>query len=435
MLVSESSWSSGYSEEDPMPAELRQFDVIVLGAGAAGLMCAATAGRRGRRVVVLEHNGQVGRKILISGGGRCNFTNLHCGPENFISENPHFAKSALALYQPRHFIELVERYGIPWHEKTLGQLFCDSSARAIVEMLLAEAAAGGVEIVLNATCARVGGASGGFRVETSAGEFQSESLVVATGGLSVPRLGATGLGYELAAQFGLKVIEPRPALVPQVLGGGETGWTKLAGVAAEVEAWAEPNTEKRPSGAKARAHSEGSMYGLKPVPFREKMLVTHRGLSGPAVLQASSYWRSGAALVVDVLAAQAGLFEGLMQPGARRDLAAVRQALRAVLPHRLADYLAEIGGPRGWSNAALETCERELRRWKFHPVGTEGFEKAEVTAGGVDTAGLQARTMEARAVPGLFFIGEVVDVTGQLGGFNFQWAWASGWRRVRLARD
>jgi predicted flavoprotein YhiN len=443
-----------------MPAEPRQFDVIVLGAGAAGLMCAATAGQRGRRVVVLEHNGQVGRKILISGGGRCNFTNLHCGPENFISNNPHFAKSALALYQPHHFLELVERHGIPWHEKALGQLFCDGSARAIVEMLLAECAAGGVEIVLNATCGAancayganasgISATSGGFRVETSAGEFWAESLVVATGGLSVPKLGATGLGYELARQFGLKVIEPRPALVPLVLGGGETGWTKLAGVAAEVEAWAEPNTEKRPSGAKARDHSEGSMYGLKPVPFnskpvpfnskpvpfnsklvpfREKMLVTHRGLSGPAVLQASSYWRPGVALVVDfaVLAARAGVFDGMKQPEARRDLAAVRLALRAVLPHRLADYLAEIGGPRGWSNAALEACERELRRWKFHPVGTEGFEKAEVTAGGVNTDDLQARTMEARAVPGLYFIGEVVDVTGQLGGFNFQWAWASG---------
>jgi predicted flavoprotein YhiN len=484
-----------------MPAEPRHFDVIVLGAGAAGLICAATAGQRGRRVALLEHNGQPGRKILISGGGRCNFTNLHCGPENFISNNPHFAKSALALYQPRHFLELVERYGIPWHEKTLGQLFCDGSARAIVEMLLAECAAGGVEIVLNATCcggtcgaancaygANSGGiyaTSGGFHVETSAGEFESESLVVATGGLSIPKLGATGLGYELARQFGLTVVEPRPALVPLLLGGEEADWTKLAGVAAEVEVWAEPDSKKHPSGAKARVDLDGSdvrakaltyqscpdtscnpecffpqpvqslpfkevespavgagakarhdsigfARGLKPpspsVRFREKMLVTHRGLSGPAVLQASSYWRPGDALVVDfaVLAARAGVFDGMKQPGARRDLAAVKQALRAVLPHRLADYLAEIGGPRGWANAALEACERELRRWKFHPVGTEGFEKAEVTAGGVDTDELQARTMEARAVPGLYFIGEVVDVTGQLGGFNFQWAWASG---------
>ena len=454
-----------------MTAEQRQFDVIVLGAGAAGLMCAATAGQRGRRVVVLEHNGQPGRKILISGGGRCNFTNLHCGPENFLSNNPHFSKSALALYQPRHFLELVERYGIAWHEKTLGQLFCDGSARAIVEMLLAECARGGVEIVLNAraTCVGAGGPSGGFHVKTSAGEFQSESLVVATGGLSIPKLGATGLGYDLARQFGLGVVEPRPALVPLLLGGDEAGWTGLAGVAAEVVAWTEPGKEKNFSGAKARDYSIGFMRGLKPpppsetrakaqayqrVPFREKMLMTHRGLSGPAVLQASLYWRPEAKLVVDFvpgievshpshkdqpqflrLAALAQndnrvghpeFLATLREPVARRDLEALRKALRDALPRRLADYLAEIGGPQGWSNAALEACELRLHRWAFHPVGTEGFEKAEVTAGGVDTDGLQARTMEARTVPGLFFIGEVVDVTGQLGGFNFQWAWASG---------
>jgi predicted Rossmann fold flavoprotein len=474
---------SGYSEWKPMTADVRQFDVIVLGAGAAGLMCAAVAGQRGRRVAVLEHNRQPGRKILISGGGRCNFTNLHCGPENFISNNPHFAKSALALYQPRHFLELVERYGIAWHEKTLGQLFCDGSARAIVEMLLAECALGGVEIVLNATCgggtcgaancacgATANGiyaTSGGFLVECSQGRFWASSLVVATGGLSISKLGATGLGYELARQFRLGIVEPRPALVPLVLGGDEAGWTELAGVSAEVVAWAEPDTEKRPSGAKAQAHSEGSMYGLKPVPFNEKMLVTHRGLSGPAVLQASLYWRPGAALVFDFVpgiershpslknknaarvghpapgvrgippfrterermghgAVEAGFLSALREPGARRDLDALRKALREALPRRLADYLAEIGAPKGWTNAALEECERRLHRWEFHPTGTEGFEKAEVTAGGVDTADLQTRTMEARAVPGLFFIGEVVDVTGQLGGFNFQWAWASG---------
>jgi predicted Rossmann fold flavoprotein len=389
-----------------MTADVRQFDVIVLGAGAAGLMCAAVAGQRGRRVVVLEHNGQPGRKILISGGGRCNFTNLHCGPENFVSNNPHFAKSALALYQPRHFIELVERYGIAWHEKTLGQLFCDGSARAIVEMLLAKCARGGVEMVLNARGITVErAASGGFCVSSSTGDFWAESLVVATGGLSIPKLGATGLGYELARQFGLKVVEPRPALVPLLLGGHESGWTALAGVAAEVVA----------SVDKSR--------------FKEKLLVTHRGMSGPAVLQASLYWWPGEALVLDFLpefVAGAELLGGLRKPGARRDLEALRQALHEALPRRLADYLAEIGGPKRWSNAALEECERRLHRWAFHPVGTEGFEKAEVTGGGVDTAGLQARTMEARAVPGLFFIGEVVDVTGQLGGFNFQWAWASG---------
>jgi hypothetical protein len=385
-----------------MISDPRKFDVIVLGGGAAGLMCAAVAGQRGRRVTLLEHNGQVGRKILISGGGRCNFTNLHCGPNNFFSENKHFAKSALALYQPRHFIELVERYGIAWHEKTLGQLFCDQSARAIVEMLLAECERGGVEVVLNARGIAVEGAGGGgFRVACSQGEFSAETLVVATGGLSTPTLGATELGYELARQFGLRVIAPRPALVPLTLGGAEAGWTELAGVAATVEASA--------GGAK----------------FREKMLVTHRGLSGPAVLQASSYWRPGETLVLD-FAPDANILGPLLKPAARRDETALRQVLRTVLPQRLANHLAEAGAPQGWTNAALEDCERGLHRWALHPVGTEGFAKAEVTAGGVDTCDLQARTMEARAVPGLFFIGEAVDVTGQLGGFNFQWAWASG---------
>jgi predicted flavoprotein YhiN len=416
-------------------------------------MCAAVAGQRGRRVALLEHNGQPGRKILISGGGRCNFTNLHCEPENFLSENPHFAKSALALYQPQHFLELVKRYGIPWHEKALGQLFCDGSARAILEMLLAECERGGVEIELNAQQIEVEASSGEFYVGSSCGEFRAGSLVVATGGLSIPKLGATGVGYDLARQFGLAVVEPRPALVPLLLGGAEAGWTELAGVALEVVAWAEPRPKRHFSGARAQAHSSGSIYGLKPapflkpVPFREKMLVTHRGLSGPAVLQASSHWLPGEALVVDFApgivrsdpgrkdknAAKAGqpgieteLLGALRQPGARRDLAAVKQALRRVLPLRLADCLAEAGAPEGWSNAALAECEQRLHRWEFHPVGSEGFEKAEVTAGGVDTRGLQARTMEARAVPGLFFIGELVDVTGQLGGYNFQWAWASG---------
>jgi predicted Rossmann fold flavoprotein len=400
-----------------MCAALRKFDVIILGAGAAGLMCASVAARRGRRVALLDHNGQPGRKILISGGGRCNFTNLYCGSGNFLSDNPHFAKSALALYQPRHFLELVERYGIPWHEKALGQLFCDDSARAIVGILLAECEQGNVEVVLNACGIKVKATSGEFRVECSQGEFSANALVVATGGVSIPKLGATRLGYELARQFGLNVVLPRPALVPLVLGGNEAGLTELAGIAAEVVAWTDGAEGHGPSGGR----------------FREKMLVTHRGLSGPAVLQASLYWRPGEALVLDFrpeltgrLAGKAELLGALRQPGARRDAAALRQALHEALPQRLANYLADEGGPQGWSNAALEEYERRLHRWKFHPVGTEGFAKAEVTAGGVDTRGLQARTMEARAVPGLFFIGEVVDVTGQLGGFNFQWAWASG---------
>jgi predicted Rossmann fold flavoprotein len=384
-----------------MPAAPRQFDVIVLGAGAAGLMCAATAGQRGRRVALLEHGPQAGRKILISGGGRCNFTNLHCGPENFISENMHFAKSALAGYGPGDFIALVDRYGIAWHEKTLGQLFCDGSSRAILDMLLAECALGGVELWLNAHEISVEHSRGIYRVASSAGEFEAAALVVATGGLSIPKMGATAFGYDLAAQFGLKLVAPRPALVPLLLGGDEAAWTALAGVAAEVVA---------------------STGGAE---FREKMLVTHRGLSGPAVLQASSYWWPGTELILD-LAPGVNLLAGLFEPRARRDLAALKQALRTALPQRLATFLAETHGPSGWSNGALDAWERKLHAWKLHPAGTEGFEKAEVTAGGVDTDGLRARTMEARAVAGLYFIGEVVDVTGWLGGFNFQWAWASG---------
>jgi predicted Rossmann fold flavoprotein len=375
-------------------------DVIVLGAGAAGLMSASVAGRRGRRVALLEHNQQPGRKILISGGGRANFTNLHCTPENFLSENPHFARSALSLYQPRHFLELVEHYRIGWHEKTLGQLFCDHSAHAILNMLLAECEKGGVELVLNARNITVERDASRFCVLSSEGEFRAGALIVATGGLSIPKLGATGLAFDLARQFGLRVVEPRPALVPLLLEGVEAAWTGLAGVATEVIA------------------------GAGRASFREKLLVTHRGLSGPAVLQASSYWRPGTPLTVD-LAPGRNVVEELLRAGARRDTTALRQAMRTALPQRLAAFLAEQHGPGGWSNRALDQFERKLHRWEFYPSGTEGFGKAEVTAGGVDTRDLNARTMEARAVPGLFFIGEAVDVTGHLGGFNFQWAWAS----------
>jgi hypothetical protein len=394
-------------------------------------MCAATAGQRGRRVALLEHGGQPGRKILTSGGGRCNFTNLYCTPQNFLSENRHFAKSALAGYGPLDFLALVERYGIPWHEKTLGQLFCDGSARAILEMLLAECALGRVELVFNARGIAIEqNPSGGFRVSCLVGEFEAEAVVVATGGLSIPKMGATGLGYELARQFGLKVVTPRPALAPLVLGGEEKAWTELAGVSTEVVASAEAAEKEHPSGAKAHLDHARSIAGVKtpayqPVPFREKMLVTHRGVSGPAVLQASSYWRPGEELAFD-LAPDVDLLASLKQPRARRDQAALRQALREVLPQRLAAFLAETAAPEGWSNADIEACERRLHDWRLHPVGTEGFDKAEVTAGGVDTDGLHARTMETRAVPGLYFIGEAVDVTGWLGGFNFQWAWASG---------
>ncbi|HEY1986347.1 MAG TPA: NAD(P)/FAD-dependent oxidoreductase [Terracidiphilus sp.] len=392
--------------------DARQFDVIVLGAGAAGLMCAAVAGQRGRRVAVLEHNAQPGRKILISGGGRCNFTNLHCKPDRFLSNNPHFAKSALALYEPRHFIELVERYGIAWHEKTLGQLFCDQSSRQILDMLLAECERGGVGLVFNAQEIAVETTAGEYRVSSSAGEFRASAVVVATGGLSIPKLGATALAYDLARQFSLRIVDPRPALVPLLLGGEEMRWTGLAGVSADVT---------------ARAGGTNGRKGASPA-FREKALVTHRGLSGPAILQASSYWRAGETLTVDfapALKTGVELLAEMKQPGSRRDPPALRQALRTVLPQRLASFLADAGAPEGWSNAALEHAERRLRHWEFHPVGTEGFEKAEVTAGGVNTDDLQARTLEVRRVPGLFFIGEAVDVTGHLGGFNFQWAWAS----------
>jgi predicted Rossmann fold flavoprotein len=383
-----------------MSNPIRKYDVIVLGAGAAGLMCAAIAGQRGRRVALFDHGSLRGRKILISGGGRCNFTNIHCAPDRFLSANPHFAKSALALYTPRHFIELVEKYKIPYHEKTLGQLFCDHSAHAILNLLLAECETGHVEHIPDAHRIQVEHNNSGFYLVCAKGEFHCESLVVATGGLSIPKLGATAFAYDLARQFGLKIIEPRPALVPLLLGGKEASWTKLAGVSTLVRASA-PSTKTS---------------------FVEMLLVTHRGLSGPAVLQISSYWKPGEPIFVDLAPDQAILAPVLE---GRRDASTLLKALREHLPQRLAEHLAQIAAPQGWSNSALEACEHNLHHWPLHPVGTEGYAKAEVTAGGVDTANLQARTMEARDIPGLFFIGEAVDVTGHLGGFNFQWAWAS----------
>jgi len=392
-------------------------DVVILGAGAAGLLCAIEAGKRGRRVTLLEHADRVGKKILISGGGRCNFTNLHTRPDNFLSANPHFAKSALARYTPADFIALVERHGIPYHEKTLGQLFCDDSAKQIVAMLLTEAAQANVKIVLEAKvqeirrspdpAANSGPDQRRFHVQTNTATYATANLVIATGGLSIPKMGATSFGYDIAPQFNIPLREPRPALVPLLLGSHALGgaelnpFADLTGVSAEVIA------------------SLGKHH------FREKLLFTHRGLSGPAILQISSYWNGTNPVLVDWSPAQE-ILAPLRAPNAHRDLNAAKAALRAKLPARLAERLLEIAPPANWTNHALDQLERRLHAWSFHPTATEGFDKAEVTAGGVSTDALSAQTMECRAVPGLYFIGEVVDVTGHLGGFNFQWAWASG---------
>ena len=386
-------------------------DAVVVGAGAAGLMCAIEAGKRGRRVVVLEHNPRIARKILISGGGRCNFTNRLATAENFVSANAHFAKSALARYTPRDFIAMVERHGIPYHEKTLGQLFCDRSAGEIVQMLEAECAAAGVRIETACAVARIGGLSvgaggGGFEVETSRGVFQGAALVIATGGLSIPKMGATPFGYTVARQFGLKIVECRPALVPLTFGTADRRhFAGMAGVSTDVTA--------RASGR----------------PFREKLLFTHRGLSGPAILQASSYWRAGEPVEIDLLPAVdfAAALAACRAAGARSE---VRTELARYLPKRLADRWCQVQGiaktVMALSDREVAAIAADLHAWRVQPAGTEGYEKAEVTRGGVDTGELSSKTMECRKAPGLYFVGEVVDVTGQLGGFNFQWAWASG---------
>lgn len=376
------------------------FDAVVLGGGAAGLMCAIEAGKRGRRVAVLERAARIGKKILISGGGRCNFTNIHCRPENFISANPHFAKSALSAYTPSDFIALVEKHRIAYHEKTLGQLFCDGSAQQIVTMLETECRQAGVRILTSVAVDRVERREH-FVVSAGNEEFRSQSLVVATGGLSIPKMGATPLGYELARQFGLKIVEPRPALVPLTFNAQDRqNYGDLAGVSAEVVA----------SIGKQR--------------FREKMLFTHRGLSGPAILQVSSYWKGSGSITID-LAPDRDL-TAMIRNGPRRDVTALKSAFREVLPQRMADRWIELQTPTAWTNQALTELERKAHNWTVTPGGTEGYDKAEVTAGGVDTNELSSKTMECRKVPGLYFVGEAVDVTGHLGGFNFQWAWASG---------
>ncbi len=377
------------------------FDVLILGAGAAGLMCAIEAGKRGKRVAVLDHADRIGKKILISGGGRCNFTNLHCRPENFLSANPHFCKSALALYTPQDFLALVEKHQIPFHEKTLGQLFCDRSSRDIVALLQQECLDAGVQIFLNAHVERVDHVPG-FAVHTQDAAFFCDRLVVATGGLSIPKMGATSFGFELAKQFGIAIQPYRPALVPLILSNEDLAdYADLAGVALLVVAHC---------GARQ---------------FRESLLFTHRGLSGPAILQISSYWIPGNAVEVD-LAPGVEWTQPWQDPNLPRTPIVAKQLLRAILPHRLADRWLGLHPAQNWSNHSLASWEQQLHHWTISPVGTEGYAKAEVTAGGIDTDELSSKTMECRKVPGLFFIGEVVDVTGHLGGFNFQWAWASG---------
>ncbi len=387
-----------------MPAAADSFDVIVLGAGGAGMMCAAVAGQRGRRVLLLDHADAPGKKILISGGGRCNFTNIHAGPDNYLSANPHFAKSALHRYTPADFIALVDRHRIAWHEKTLGQLFCDGSARQIVAMLLAECEAGGVTLRLGSSVSDIEYADGRFRVKAGV-QAEAPALVIATGGPSIPKLGASGFAYELARRFGLKVVEPRPGLVPLTLGGDQLLFRELSGVATEVVA------------------------SIGKTSFREAALFTHRGLSGPAILQISSYWRHGEEIAIDFLP-DAGR-GWLLDAKRSRPKAGLKAALGGLLPARLADALSERiarGGELGnLPDRTLEAAEQKLRGWRFRPSGSEGFAKAEVTAGGISTDELSSRTMEAKRVPGLYAIGEGVDVTGWLGGYNFQWAWASGW--------
>ena len=383
------------------------YDVIVIGAGAAGLMCALTAGQRGLRVLVVEHANKVGKKILMSGGGRCNFTNTGTTPANYLSANPHFCKSALARYTPWHFIEMVERHGIAYHEKELGQLFCDGSSKQIVRMLLDECDAAGVEIRTLCSTERVAaGDDGGFRLHTSQGRFAAPALVVASGGLSIPSMGASGFGYELARQFGHEVLPTRAGLVPLTLSGKhKERFADLSGVSLPVTA---------------------SCNGQS---FSNSMLVTHRGISGPAILQVSSYWQPGDDLRLDLLPGT-DAFEQLRQWQAERPAAELRTVLGEVLPKRFAQRLCEVWLPsrpmRQYNTPQLRELASVLEGFALVASGTEGYRTAEVTLGGVDTDGVSSSTMQSRHVPGLYFVGEVLDVTGWLGGYNFQWAWASG---------
>jgi hypothetical protein len=380
-----------------------KFDVIVIGAGAAGLFCAIEAGKRGRRVLVVEHNAQIGRKILISGGGRCNFTNVDAKPENFVSENPHFAKSALARYTPQDFVRLVKKHNIPFYEKKLGQLFCRESSRAIIEMLLAECAQARVEIRTNCSVKEIKKNDAGFEIETAQGKFACESVVIATGGLSFPKIGATDFGFRIAKQFGLKIVQPQPSLVPLVFANTEKNFSKLAGVSVDAVVSNGKNS------------------------FRENILFTHRGLSGPAILQISNYWQREKAISIDLLPDENALETLEKNQAGRQNL---DNFLGRFLPHRFAEiFTAESFKNKPLNQIGKKERERiaeNLNDWRVKFEETEGYHKAEVTRGGVSTAEISSQTMESKRVAGLYFIGEVVDVTGWLGGYNFQWAWASG---------
>ena len=381
------------------------YDTIIIGAGAAGLMCALTAGQRGLRVLLLDHADKAGKKILISGGGRCNFTNTDTRPECYLSQNKHFAKSALSRYTANDFLALVERHNIAWHEKTLGQLFCDVSAKQILAMLLAECADGNVEISLGHKIDAIRYQDDEYLVKSNGKIVIAPSLVIATGGPSIPKMGATSFAYEIARQFGLKIVEPTPALVPFTLSHDEQLFRALSGVSTDV------------------------IVRCGKVEFREAALFTHKGLSGPAILQISSYWKQGQSIGIDFLPDQPSGW--LIEAKSTRPRSHFRAVLGQHLPDRLTQALAErinlVGELANQSDKVLTEIEDRLSNWIFTPTGTEGFAKAEVTLGGVDTNDLSSKTMEAKSQPGLYFIGEAVDVTGWLGGYNFQWAWASGW--------
>ena len=391
---------------------MEECDVIIIGAGAAGLMCAIEAGKRGRKVWLVDHASKIAEKIRISGGGRCNFTNTGTSPDNFLSQNPHFCKSALTQFSQQDFVALVERYGIAYHEKALGQLFCDHKAQDIIDMLLAEAAAANVQLDMQTDILRIEKTDTGFSVETKAQtdaapvRTSCASLVIATGGLSIPKIGATKFGYDVARQFGLGIVETRAALVPLTFQAEILALCKsLAGVSVD---------------AVVRCAKKG---------FSEAMLFTHRGLSGPSILQISSYWREGLAIEVD-LAPQTNVAAHLLSAKAQGGKAAIETVLSDIIPKRLAADICQSEAVSGRlveiANSAIEKIGAAVNHWQLKPAGSEGYRTAEVTLGGVDTAGLSSKTMQAKNLPGLFFIGEVVDVTGHLGGYNFQWAWSSG---------